>query len=420
METKVFDYGMNGEGVAKIDGKIVLINNALVDEIVDIDIITDNKNFSIGKCNSILTQSKMRQVPPCPYFYECGGCQLQHMKYEEQLKFKTNHVKKTIKKITGIDAVVNNTICCENPFAYRNKMSFSVNQNSCGLLKFNSKEIINIENCPLANTNINNILSIFKTFIKSLKSNPIKNLVVRSIENQILVGVVTKSYIDLTKLLSTFLSHFNDIGLYQIVNTRKDSVVLSGKVSHVGGIKNIKINNYGLTYYVDLLGFHQTNIDIQNKLYQKVLDLVDTNSNIINGFSGQGLLTAILAKKAKKVIGIEINKSSHESAEQLKSLNNISNMKNICGDFYKHFKNEMKNMNTIILDPTKKGCGRQVMNEIKGIENIIYISCNPIALSKDLNVIKEDYVIEEITPFDMFPNTTSVETLVKLKLKEKK
>ena len=204
-----------------------------------------------------------------------------------------------------------------------------------------------------------------------------------------------------------------------IINTRNDSVVLSGKVYHIGGIKNIKVNNFGLTYFVDLLGFHQTNLEIQNKLYSKVLDYISPNAVVINGFSGQGLLTAIIAQKAKHVIGIEINKSSHASAEQLKKLNDISNMKNICGDFFKHIKTEKNKANTIILDPTKKGCGKNVMTEINGIENIIYISCNPIALSKDLNVLKDDYDIEEVTPFDMFPNTTSVETLVKLKKKVK-
>lgn len=415
MQTKIFDYGMNGEGVAKIDGKVVLIDNALIDEVVEVEIVEDNNNYSLAKTNSIISKSQNRQTPPCPYFYVCGGCQLQHMNYAEQLKFKTSHIKKTIKKITGLDVSVNETVACNNSFGYRNKMSFSVNQKSCGLLKNSSKDIVDIDACPLADNNINKILALFKEYINKNKLDSIKNLVIRSIQNQILVGVVTNKHIDLKNLFSTFKTHFNNIGLFEIINTRKDSVVLSGKTIHIGGIKNIKITNLGLTYFVDLLGFHQTNIEIQNKLYNHVLNYISSSSIVVNGFSGQGLLTAIIAKKAKSVTGIEINKSSHESAEQLKILNQINNMKNICGDFHKHFKNELKLANTIILDPTKKGCGRQVMNEINGIDNIIYISCNPIALCKDLNIIKDNYIIEEITPFDMFPNTTSVETVVKLK-----
>ncbi len=417
METKIYDYGMNAEGVAKLDGKVVLVENALVDEIVDIKIIEDNKNYSTAKIANILTKSENRIEPRCPYFGECGGCNLQHMNYNEQLKFKTNHIKKTIKKITGLDLDVNNTIACSNTFNYRNKMSFSTKKESCGLLKIKSKDIVNLSTCHLADSTINDVLQVFKTYVNAHACAHIRNLVIRSIEGQILVGVVTKTHIDLNDLFSILAKNFNNVGLYQIVNSRNDSVVLSGKVFHVGGIKNIKITSFGLNYFVDLLGFHQTNIEIQNKLYDKVLSYINPNSVVINGFSGQGLLTAILATKAKSVIGIEINPSSHKSAEILKQSNKISNMKNICGDFFKHFKKEMKHANTIILDPTKKGCGKDIMNEIIGVENIIYISCNPIALSKDLNAIKNSYIIEEIVPFDMFPNTINVETLVKLKKK---
>ncbi len=417
METKIFDYGMNGEGVGKVDGKIVLIDNALIDEVVDFQIVEDNKNYATAKVNKILHQSPYRVSPTCPYFYECGGCQLQHMKYAEHLKFKTLNVQKTIKKITGLNVKVNETIPCSNQFNYRNKMSFSVENLYCGLVKPNSKDIVEISSCPLAQEDINKVLTIFKEYINIYKCDCIKNLVVRSIQKQILVGVVTTKHIDLKELLSTLKEHFLDIGLFEILNTRKDSVVLSGKVNHIGGIKEIKIDNLGVKYSVDLLGFHQTNLEIQNKLYSSVLNYISPNSVVVNGFSGQGLLTAILAQRAKFVTGIEINKNSHQSAEKLKKDNNIQNMKNICGDFFKHIPKEKIKANTIILDPTKKGCGVKVMNEICGIENIIYISCNPIALSKDLNAIKDYYNIEEVTPFDMFPNTTSVETLVKLKRK---
>ena len=423
MEIKIYDYGMNGEGVGNIDGKIVLVENSLVGDLVDVEITKDFNNYAIAKPIKFISSSNNRTNPPCPYFYECGGCQLQHMTYSEQLKLKTNHIRKTIKKITGLDVFVNETIPCSKQFNYRNKMSFTVYSKNCGLLKQHSNEIVDISNCPLADANINKVLKQFKTYINTNAhaSKEIKNLVIRSIENQILVGVVTKKHVNLNDLFSSLSSEFNNIGLFEIINTRNDSVVLSGKVNHVGGIKEIQVtynvSTKNINYSVDLLGFHQTNIEIQNKLYENVLNYVSPNSVVINGFSGQGLLTAILAQKAKHVTGIEINSSSHKSAERLKQENRINNMHNICGDFFKHFKQEMKSANTIILDPTKKGCGKNVMSEISGIENIVYISCNPIALSKDLNVIKNDYIIEEITPFDMFPNTINVETLVKLKKK---
>lgn len=419
MEINIFDYGMNGEGVAKVDGKIILCDNALVDEIIDAEIIENNKNFSTAKTSKIIKPSNERVNPACPYFNTCGGCDLQHMSYCEQLKFKQLLIKKTIKKICGLDVQVLDTIPSSNIYNYRNKMSFGISNNLCGLFKAESSSVVDINSCPLATNDINNILNLFKQYILNNPNTNIKNLVIKQIDNQILVGIVIKEKTNLTEFYNELKLNYNNIGVYEILNTRKDSVVLSGQVNHIFGIKEIKINNFDLTYYVDLIGFHQTNIEIQNKIYQKVLNYLDSNSNVVNGFSGQGLLSAILASKANKVYGIEINKNSHLSAEKLKKDNNITNLTNILGDFNKHIQQLKNKADTIILDPSKKGCGKDVMNKINGIKNIIYISCNPIALCKDLNVIKENYIIEEITPFDMFPNTKNVETLVKLKLKEK-
>lgn len=415
MECNIFDYGMNGEGVSKIDGKICLIENALVDEIVDCEIVSSLKNYATAKTTNIIKPSIHRTNPPCPYFNECGGCSLQHMDYSEQLKFKKLLVQKTLKKVANISFEVSDCVPCDTQFEYRNKCSFNFLNTKAGFYKQNSNDIVQIDKCLLANPNINRIYNIFINSFDDYKE--IKHLVVREIANQILVGVVATTEINLTQFADTLSKNFNNFGLYLIINNRNDSVILSGKTKHITGIKGIEINNFGLNYFVDLFGFHQTNINIQNKLYKKVLEFVSDNEFVINGFSGQGLLSAILATKAKKVVGIEINKSSHISAENLKQRNKISNLTNILGDFNKEFSTFKTKASTVVLDPSKKGCGKEVMNKINGIENIIYISCNPIALAKNLREL-QNYEIEQIIPFDMFPNTTSVETLVKLKLKK--
>ena len=243
MEIKIIDYGMNGEGVGKLEGKIILTNNALVDETVDVSIVEDNKNYSIAKTNKIISPSPERDIPKCPYFFACGGCDIQHLNYNEQLKFKTNHIKKTIKKITGLEVNVNKTIGCKTQFGNRNKMSFSLINNNCGLLKKNSKDIVKITSCPLATENINKVLTLFTEYISTNPQKDIKNLVIRDIENQLLIGIVTKKHIELKNFYNVLIKHFNNIGLYEIINTRNDSVVLSGKVNHIAGIKEININN---------------------------------------------------------------------------------------------------------------------------------------------------------------------------------
>lgn len=420
MKNLIYDYGMNGEGVTKINEIVTLVPFALKDEIVDLEIAKSYGNYNLAKLKSVISSSKKRINPPCPYFKKCGGCDLQHMSYDEQLVFKQLLVKKTIKKIANIDACVSPTIPSNNQFMYRNKVSFNFHNNTSGFYQENSKTLTPISKCLLISENMNKIYEIFNNFLKNNAnfSNFIKNLVVREISDQILVDVVTKKEIDLSTFYEQLCVNFSQIGLYQTINKRNDSVVLSGRTIHVSGIKEINITNFDINYSVDLLGFHQTNIDIQNKLYSKVLDYISENDIVINGFSGQGLLSAILSSKAKSVVGIELNKSSHISAEKLKHKNKILNMKNIFGDFNKHIKPYLKTANTLILDPSKRGCGKEVLKNITDIENIIYISCNPIALGKDLNILKENYNIDEIIPFDMFPNTKNVETLVKLSIKK--
>jgi len=416
METEIFDYGMNGEGVAKIDGKIVLLPGSLIGEKVEIEIEQDNKNFCVAKVKNVLKTSPNRVEPICPYFKECGGCDLQHLSYAEQLKFKKLLVEKTIKKITGLNIDCEQTVLSDKVFNYRNKLSLNCADGKVGFFKEGTNSLIEINHCCLAQENINKILKIFKKYAKKYEKN-IKNLVIRDIDNQILVGIVAKEEIDLTDFCKDLSENFHSIGVYLIINKRKDSVVLSGKVKNICGIKEINVENFGLNYSVDLIGFHQTNLDVQNKIYSQVLDFIKPNEVVLNGFSGQGLLSAIIATKASMVYGIEINPSSHKSAENLKRINKIANLVNIQGDFYKKFDKIKQKINTIVLDPAKKGCGKDTLCAIIGVENIVYISCNPIALAKDLRVLLDKYEIEKIVPFDMFPNTKSVETLVKLKIK---
>lgn len=421
MQTTIIDYGMNAEGVAKVDNFIYFVPYSMFGEKVEIEVEQQFKNYAIAKLKNILVQSTKRLSPPCPYFYECGGCALQHMDYFEQLEYKALLIKKTIKKITGIDAPVSNTVASDNIFKYRNKASFNFSNNKSGFFKHNSKDIIDISYCMLLDDNINQIYSLFKEYLSKHNSiKPyIKNLVIRSIDQQILVGIVSSTDIKCNSFYDLLTKHFKQVGLYLIINKRKDSVVLSGQCKHIAGIKEINIKNYNINYNIDLLSFHQTNIDIQNKIYDKVLDYIKRDETVINAFSGAGLLSAIISKKARFVYGIEIEKSSHEKAEQLIKTNHIKNVKNILGDFNQKYKIIKEKVDTIILDPSKKGCGKDIMRQINGINSIIYISCNPIALAKDLQIIKNNYIIEEIIPFDMFANTNSVETLVKLKIKEK-
>lgn len=417
MQTKIISLGMNGEGVGKVDGKTVFVPYALPEEIVDFFVTLDKGNYAVSNLEKVITPCKERTTPLCPYFSTCGGCQLQHMNYALQLKFKKDLVQNTLKKIANINVEVCPTVASELQFEYRNKASFNFACDCAGFYKSNSKEIVEVKSCPLQHKIINEIYAEFKNFLKNKPfKNKIKHLVVRHINKQTLVGVVATEKVDLLPLYKTLNSKFGAVGVYLYINTRKDSVVLTKNVTHESGIKTIKIENCGLNYEVDLTSFHQTNIDIQNKIYAHVLNNINAKDVVVNGFSGAGLLSGMLTKIAQKVYGIELEKSAHNNAEKLKQENGIKTLTNLCGDFFKLYKPNL-NPSVVVLDPSKKGCGAKVMQKICGVDKIIYVSCNPIALSKDLREIINFYNIESITPFDMFPNTSNVETVCVLRKK---
>ena len=165
IEIKVTDYGMNAEGVGKLDGKVILLDKVLIDEVVEANITEDKGNYSIAKTNKIITKSNCRTSAPCPYFQTCGGCDLQHMVYAEQLKFKQQLVQKTIKKICNIDITVNETIPCDVQYGYRNKLSINADKLKFGFFRSNSKDLVEVNHCMLATDNINKIYSLCKDFI---------------------------------------------------------------------------------------------------------------------------------------------------------------------------------------------------------------------------------------------------------------
>lgn len=430
MELKILNLGMNGEGVAKLDDKVVFIPQCLEGEVVDCEIKKDYKNYATAELKTIKQTSPNRITPPCPYYETCGGCTLQHMKYEAQLVFKQNLVKNTLKKVANIDADVANTVACKNQYNYRNKISLSCKENAIGFKQEQTNTIINISACLLAKDEINCAIKTIKSLLDKTPIKSLKNIVIRELCNQTLIAFVCKENEDLLEIANAIVKEIKNSGAYLIINPRNDSVVIAGKIIHLCGIKNITIDE-PLKLNLNVESFYQTNEDIQTKLYDYILKQIDTDEIVINGYSGAGVLSAMLSKKAQHVYGIEINKSAHINAENLKKRNKISNLTNICGDFFEKYKNlisdndnnfigkDKKQINTIVLDPSKKGCGKDVMQTINNIDKIIYVSCNPIALAKDLREIIEHYNIKSIQPFDMFPNTTNVETCVILKRKVK-
>jgi 23S rRNA (uracil1939-C5)-methyltransferase len=424
---KIIDIGCNGEGIAKDDDKVIFIPYALKEETVEVEIINSKPKFSNAKILKIVEKSKDRITAPCPYFSICGGCQLQHTNYENQLKIKTEIVRNNLNKIAKINFKINDCIASINQFNYRNKMTVPFGE-KIGMFTENSHNIIPINNCLIQKEWAEKVIKIFNQFIienkvshydEKTNSGLLKYLVVREIDNNFLFTIVIngEKLPEIENLLQLLSKNFKNFGLYININTKKDAEILSDNFVHIFGLKTLSGEDFGIKYEIGPYSFMQINDEIKKLIYQKVRDEI-SKEVVVDAYSGAGLLSAILSKKADKVYGIEINKEASKSANDLAKKNNIKNLINLNGDCKKLLPDLVKNLKdfTIVLDPPRAGCDKEVVDAIINSKpnKLIYISCNPSTLARDLKSIlqTENYEIKYIQPYDMFPQTKHIETVV--------
>ncbi len=380
------DLGMNGEGIAHENGKAVFMPFYLPGEIIE-----------NGK---IIKKSEFRITPVCPYFKACGGCNLQHLKYEKTLKFKQNKIKNVLNKFK-INVEVLECEPSAKIFNYRNKITLKCDGKKLGLYKLNSHEIVEIEDCKLASEEINSVIKI----IKEIKINNIKEIIIQNYNKNILVTF---------KLIN---NDFNNIKLFKekIKNYTKNYAIFAEyedkTIFHAGEKYFIK-EEFNIKYPFTNKSFYQVNDEIKNKIYSDILCNITSNDEVLDAYSGSGLLSAIIAKVAKKVVGVEIVKPATINANKLKEINKLCNLENINGDTAKLI--DKIKFNVCVLDPPRAGVNIKVIQSLNMLmpEKIIYLSCNPATLARDLKLLENNYNIISLKPYDMFPNTCHVETLV--------
>ena len=397
MQYKIEKLDNFGRGISHINNKIVFISNALEDEVVDATTTYSNKKFDEAKVNEIIEVSRMRIKPICPYFDICGGCNLLHMNYDDKLKFKYNKVKDIIFKYLKENIKVNDVIY-SNQFNYRNKASFEVKEKLCYKMR-KSTNLVDINYCYLLDNNINDIVHV----LNNLNLKNINNITIRTGEEDIMVSISgnpTQEIIDALK-------------------EKARSIYVNDKL--VYGRSNIvsKIGNY--EFFVSDKSFFQVNKYNVKNLYDKVLEYAELtgNENILDLYCGTGTIGIYLSKYAKSVIGIEVNEQAIFDANVNKNKNNIENISFIC-DTTSNINNIVNNdFDVIIVDPPRSGLDKNTINFLinSKARRIVYVSCDIMTLVRDLNILKQDYDIREITPVDMFPNTYHVETVCILERK---
>jgi len=371
-------------------------------------------------------------------FSKCGGCDIQHLKYEKQLLFKKNLVKDTILKYAKLDVEVNDTVSSDREFRYRNKFAFPVQsvggEIKIGMYRKNSHSIIEIDDCMLQSDKTKTILEIFKIYMienkisaydEKTKKGIVKHIVVRENKDDFILTVVVTSekFSNFNPLIEKLKAKFDKFGIVKNVNKLGNNVIFGNLDTYIYGLKELNMTELGINYSVNNRSFLQVNDDIKTKIYTKILELANGSKKIIDAYSGAGLLSSIMAKSGSKVIGVEIIEEATKNAENLKKLNKLDNLTNLNGDCAKiipELISREKEDFTVVIDPPRKGIDKSVIDalNLSKPKKIIYLSCNPATLARDLGYLSENYDVNFVQPYDMFPQTANVETLVELRLKE--
>ena len=388
MEVKIKRLDDLGQGVAFIDEKVTFIPKTLTDDIVDIAVTKVKKKYNEAKLIDIITPSPARIAPKCPYFYNCGGCQLQMMNYEDTIKYKKDKVTNIFKK-NKIDVSFE---VVENPkiYNYRNKINLKVVDGKVGFYVLSTHELVEIDACLIASDVINETIQLVKKF-------------------NIINGCVT--------------IRCNKDSEVLIVITSDDELNIDNynkKIKLVGIVINDKIyygKNYlyetinSLNFKISYDSFFQVNPYVASKLFQIIKENVTKSDNILDLYCGVGTLSLIAACNANSVLGVEVVENAIENAKHNAIINNISNASFISGDVSTVISSINLDFTKIIVDPPRSGLSKDVIDFlIKVLPNeVIYVSCDPQTLVRDYKLLQNYYMIKKGYVLDMFSYTHPVE-----------
>ena len=392
MELEIIDIDDLGRGLAKIDGKVCFINKALPKEIVKIKITSDNKKYIEGKVLEVIKESKERTKSFCPYSKECDGYQYGiYLKEQAIIKmFLHDNIPLKDFKIIFNDEIL----------GYRNKLSLKVENYNLGYYEENTHHFIKINKCQLAKDCINNFIKDFNLFKNG-------NLTIRCNDNdEIILIINSKEKINIDKSL---------LIKYKIVG-----IIVNDKVIY--GDSFLYERRNGVLYKVSYDAFFQVNKFISEKIAWDLLEKINKDDIVLDLYCGVGYFSLKMAPFAREVIGIEVIKNAVLDALKNKELNHLNNVNFLLGKVENQINKIKKDFNVVLLDPPRNGLDKKTINFLlnKEIKKIIYISCNPKTLKRDINKLKEKYEIIYNKGYDMFSYTKHIECMFILELRKNK
>ncbi|EDN7379792.1 23S rRNA (uracil(1939)-C(5))-methyltransferase RlmD [Listeria monocytogenes] len=440
--------GINGEGIGYFKKAVVFVPGAITGEEVVVEAVKVRDRFTEAKLNKIRKKSPNRVTAPCPVYEACGGCQLQHVAYSAQLELKRDIVIQSIEKHTKIDPTklkIRPTIGMEDPWRYRNKSQFQTRmvgsgQVETGLFGANSHQLVPIEDCIVQQpvtikvTNfVRDLLEKYGVPIYDEKagSGIVRTIVVRSGvktgETQLVFITNSKKLPKKREMLAEIEAALPEVtSIMQNVNQAKSSLIFGDETFLLAGKESIEEKLMELEFDLSARAFFQLNPFQTERLYQEVEKaLVLTGSEtLVDAYCGVGTIGQAFAGKVKEVRGMDIIPESIEDAKRNAEKNGIENVYYEVGkaeDVLPKWVNEGFRPDAVIVDPPRSGCDQGLIKSLLDVEakQLVYVSCNPSTLARDLALLAKKYRIRYMQPVDMFPQTAHVETVVLLQLKDK-
>ncbi|WP_102272861.1 23S rRNA (uracil(1939)-C(5))-methyltransferase RlmD [Cytobacillus massiliigabonensis] len=438
------DLTHEGAGVAKVDGYPLFVPNGLPGEKAKIKVIKANKGYGFGRLIEMYKESPYRVEAACPIYKECGGCQLQHLSYDGQLKAKEKQVRDVLTRIGKLENVkVHQVLGMQDPWRYRNKAQVPVGEHEGGLIggfyQQRTHQIIDMKECIIQQEKNDEVVQAVKeicsrygvrAYDEVRNKGDLRHIMTRYglVTGEVMIVLVTrtKDLPNKNKIIEDIISRIQGVkSICQNVNSKKTNVIFGEETKVLWGEEVIYDFIGDIKFAISARSFYQVNPEQTKVLYEKALEYADLNGeeNVIDAYCGIGTISLFLAQKAKKVFGVEIVPEAIEDAKRNADLNGITNADFAVGEaetVIPKWYSEGNSADVLVVDPPRKGCDEALLQTIIDMKpkKVVYVSCNPGTLARDLRILEDGgYQTIEVQPVDMFPMTMHVECVAQLILK---
>ncbi|MDY7221181.1 23S rRNA (uracil(1939)-C(5))-methyltransferase RlmD [Halalkalibacterium halodurans] len=443
VEVTIEDLTHDGAGVAKVDGYALFIPKALPGERLKAKVVKVKKGYGFGRVLNMIEASPDRIEAPCPVFNQCGGCQLQHMSYDAQLRYKQKQVQDVLERIGKITCVtVRPTIGMNEPWRYRNKAQVPVGEQEGGLIagfyQERSHRIIDMDECLIQHEENDKVIRQVKELACELgirgydeekHRGTLRHVVARygKSTGEIMVVLITRGEElphkkTLIERIHTAIPHVKSI--VQNVNPKRTNVIFGDKTKVLWGEEYIYDTIGDIKFAISARSFYQVNPEQTKVLYDQALEFANLSGSetVIDAYCGIGTISLFLAQQAKHVYGVEIVPEAISDAKRNARLNGFDNVQFAVGEAEKvmpWWYAQGVRADVIVVDPPRKGCDEALLKTILNMkpDRVVYVSCNPATLARDLRILEDGgYETKDVQPVDMFPWTTHVECVAWLAL----